>query len=111
MQLTSILKTKAAYWANLQVMMSMDWKKPDFGVYYYLQLADTVNIFWRMYLYVLLKTNVEIKEKENENAAKAAKTMWRIYYARQIDCKLQICPWQNECQQSMYNFRSCKSNN
>jgi len=42
MQLTSILKTKAAYWANLHVMMSIDWKEPDFGVYYFLQLGDSV---------------------------------------------------------------------
>ena len=42
MQLTSILKTRAAYWANLQVMMSVDPKEWDFWVYFYLQLADTV---------------------------------------------------------------------
>jgi len=42
MQLTSILRTRAAYWANLQVMTSFDSNERDFGVYYYLQLADTV---------------------------------------------------------------------
>jgi len=42
MQLTTILKSKAANWANLQVMTSFDRKERDFEVYYYLQLADTV---------------------------------------------------------------------
>jgi len=42
MPLTFILKTRAADWANLQVMTSIDWKECEFGVYYYLQLADTV---------------------------------------------------------------------
>ena len=42
MQLTSILKTKAAYEANLPVMTRIDGKEQDFGVYYYLQFADTV---------------------------------------------------------------------
>jgi len=42
MQLTSILKTGAAYWANLQMMTSIDRKEWDFGVYYYLPSADTV---------------------------------------------------------------------
>jgi hypothetical protein len=42
MQLTSFLKTGAAYGGNLQVMMTIDQKERDFGVYYCLQLADTV---------------------------------------------------------------------
>jgi hypothetical protein len=42
MQETCILKTRAAYWANLQVITSIDWEAPDFWDYYYLQLADTV---------------------------------------------------------------------
>jgi len=41
-QLTVILKTTAAYWANLAVMTSIDRKERDFEVYYHLQLADTV---------------------------------------------------------------------
>ena len=41
MLLASILKTRAAYWANLQVM-TIDRKEHDFGVYCDLQLADTV---------------------------------------------------------------------
>jgi len=43
MQQTSILKMRAAYWANLQVMMSIDRKERDFWVYHHLQSADTVN--------------------------------------------------------------------
>jgi len=42
MQLTSILQTTAANWANLTAKMSIDWMKRDFWVYYYAQLADTV---------------------------------------------------------------------
>jgi len=42
MQLTSILQMRAAYWANLQVVTSIDRKKQDIWVYYYLQLADTL---------------------------------------------------------------------
>jgi len=42
MQLTSIVKTRAAYSANLPVMMSIDRMARDFGDYYYQQLADTV---------------------------------------------------------------------
>jgi len=42
MQLTSILQTTAANWANLTVKMSIDQMKWDFWVYYYLQLADSL---------------------------------------------------------------------
>jgi len=42
MQLTFILKTSAASWANLEVMLSIDRKARDFGDYYTPQLADTV---------------------------------------------------------------------
>jgi len=42
MQLTSIVQTTAAYWANLTVKMSIDRMERDFWVYYYLQLADTL---------------------------------------------------------------------
>jgi len=36
MRLTFILKTKAADWAILQLMTSIDWKTRDFGNYYYI---------------------------------------------------------------------------
>jgi len=42
MQLKTILQTRAAYWANLGVKMSIDRKECDFWVYHYLQLADTL---------------------------------------------------------------------
>jgi len=42
MQLTSILKTRAAYRANLQVMLTIDQMALVSWDYYYLQLADTV---------------------------------------------------------------------
>jgi len=43
MQLTFIFQIRAAYWVNLEVRMSIEWKEQDVWVYYYLQLADTVN--------------------------------------------------------------------
>jgi len=42
MQLTLILKTKAAYWANLAVMISINWMAQHFGDYYYPEFTDTV---------------------------------------------------------------------
>ena len=42
MQLTFILKTKAAYWANLAVMISINPMARYFGDYYYPEFADTV---------------------------------------------------------------------
>jgi len=42
MQLTFILKTRAAYWANLAVMTSIDRMAGHFGVYSYPEFADTV---------------------------------------------------------------------
>ena len=42
MQLTFILKTRAACWANLAVMTSIDRMAPHFGDYFYPELADTV---------------------------------------------------------------------
>jgi len=39
---TSILKTREACWVNLHVMTSIDRKEHDFGLYHYLQLADTL---------------------------------------------------------------------
>jgi hypothetical protein len=42
MQLTSILKTEAAYWVNLPVMMTIDLQEQEFQAFDYLQLADTV---------------------------------------------------------------------
>ena len=42
MQLKSSLKMRAAYWANLQVMTSIDLKAWDIGDSNYVQLVDTV---------------------------------------------------------------------
>jgi len=42
MQLTFILKTRAANWANLAEMTGIDQMARDFGAYYYPELADTV---------------------------------------------------------------------
>jgi len=42
MQLRFILKTTAAYWANMAVMTNIDRMARDSGDYYYPELADTV---------------------------------------------------------------------
>jgi len=42
MQLIFISQTRAAYWATLQVRMSIELKERDIWVYYYLQLAKIV---------------------------------------------------------------------
>jgi len=55
MQLTSILKSRAAYWANPQVMTSLDQKARDVGDYYYLQLADTAKYFLKDIFICIIK--------------------------------------------------------
>ena len=62
---------------------------------------------YRIYLYVLLKNNVVMKEKVHEDGTKAAKTPITIYYAKLNDNILWICQWQNECQQNVNNCWSC----
>jgi hypothetical protein len=60
-----------------------------------------------IYIYVSLKNNVVIKKNVNENARKAAKTMWIINCAKFNDCILWIQPWLNERQRSVNDFWSC----
>jgi len=55
MQLTSILQTTAAYWANMQVKMSIDRKEPGFWVYYYLPWADTLKYILKDILICIIK--------------------------------------------------------
>jgi len=64
-----------------------------------------------IYICVLLKNNVVFKKNVSEKARKTAKTMWMIDYAKLNDCILWIQLWQNECQRSVNNFRSCESGN
>jgi len=71
------------------------------------RILEIIIIYW----YVLLKNNVVIKNKVNENARKAAKTISIIDDARLNNCILWIHPLQNGCPQSVNNFRSCKSGN
>jgi len=52
-----------------------------------------------LYIYGLLKNNVVIKKKVNENARKAGKTIWMMDNATRNDCILWIQLWQNKCQQ------------
>jgi len=55
--------------------------------------------------------NVVIKEKVDEDYRMAAKTPLLMYYAKSNGCILGIHPWQNERQQSVNDFWSCKSGN
>jgi hypothetical protein len=43
LQLKSSLKTTAGYWANLQVMTSIDRKAWDFGNYYYIFMCIIID--------------------------------------------------------------------
>jgi len=74
MQLAFILKTRAAYSANLPGMTSIDRMERNFGYYYYPEFADTSKYILKVYLYVLLQNNIVIKKEVNENARKAAKS-------------------------------------
>jgi len=107
MQLTSILQTTAANWANLTVKMTIDQMKQDLWVYYYLQLADTLMYILKDIFISIIKEQCLMKEKVYEDGTKAAKTLLMIYYAKINDNILWICPWQNERQRSFYNFWSC----
>jgi len=54
MQLTIILKTWAAYWANLAVMTSIDRMPQDYGDCYYPELADTVSYILKViFIYII----------------------------------------------------------
>jgi len=63
MQLTSILKTRAACWANLQVTMTNDRKEWDFGVYYYLQLVDSVMYILKDIFMCIIKAQCSDQEE------------------------------------------------
>jgi len=67
MQLTFILQTRAAFWVNLQVRMSIDWKERDIWVYCYLQLADTVKCIVKVIFICIIK----------EQCSDEAESKWR----------------------------------
>jgi len=69
MQLTSILQTTEANWANLTVKMSIDWMKRDFWVYYYLQLADTLKFILKDIVICIIK----------EQCSDEGESIWRRY--------------------------------
>jgi len=69
MQLTSILQTTAANWANMPMKMSIDRMKGDFGVYYYLQLADTLKYILKDILICIIK----------EQCFDEGESIWRRY--------------------------------
>jgi len=63
MQLTFILQTTAAYSANLTVKMSIDRMERVFGVYYYLQLADTLKCILKDMFICIIKKQCSDKEE------------------------------------------------
>jgi len=69
MQLTSILQTTAAYWANLPVKMSIDRIEWVLGVYYYLQLADTLKYILKDIFICIIK----------EQCSDKGESTWRRY--------------------------------
>jgi len=73
MQLTSILQTTAANWANLAVKMSIDRMEWDFWVYYYLQLADNLK-------YILMDIYICIIK---EQCSDEGESTWRQYEGSQ----------------------------
>jgi len=69
MQLTSILQTTAANWANLTVKMSIDQMKRDFWLYYYLQLVDTLKYILKDIFICIIK----------EQCFDEGESIWRRY--------------------------------
>jgi hypothetical protein len=64
-----------------------------------------------IYIYVILKNNLVIKKKANENARKVVKTVRMMDSAKLNYCILWIQPWQNKRQRSVNNCRSYQSCN
>ena len=64
-----------------------------------------------MYVYVLLKNNVVIKEKVHEDDRTTANTALLIYYAKLNASILRIHLGQKEHQRSITDFWDCKSGN
>jgi len=69
MQLTSILQTTAANWANLTVKMSIDQMKSDCWVYYYPQLAATLKYILKDIFICIIK----------EQCFDEGESIWRWY--------------------------------
>jgi len=85
--LTSILKTRAAYSANLEVMMSIDWKKQDIGVYYYLLLADTLKFILKDIFICIIE---EQWSDQGESKWKGLKGCQNY-----VNCRLRQIKWFN----------------
>jgi len=63
MQLTFILKTRAAYWANLAAMTSIDRMARHFGDYYYPDFVDTVKYILKGILICIIKEQCSDQEE------------------------------------------------
>jgi len=63
MQLTFILKTTAAHWANLAVMTSIDQMAWCFGDNYYFELADTVKYILKDIFICIIKEQYSDQEE------------------------------------------------
>ena len=74
MQLIFILKTRAAYWANLAVMASIEWMARHFGDYYYSEFADIVKYIINDLFICIITEKCSDQEKVNVNVRNAAKS-------------------------------------
>jgi len=63
MQLTLILKTKAAYWANLAVIISINQMAQHFGEYYYSEFPDTVKYILKDIFNCIIKEQCSDQEE------------------------------------------------
>jgi len=63
MQLTFILKTRAAYWENHALMTSIDRMARHFGDYYYPEFADTVKYILKYIFICIIKEQCSDQEE------------------------------------------------
>jgi len=63
MQVTFILRTRAAYWPNLAVMTSIDRMASHFGDYYYPEFADTVKFILKDIFICIIKEQCTDQEE------------------------------------------------
>jgi len=107
MQLTFILKTRAAYWVNVAVMTSIDRMAQHFGDYYYPDFADTIKYILKDIFICIVTEPCSDQEKVNVNVREAAKSTWMIDYTKSNDSMIWIHPWHNESQRSVNDSWSC----
>jgi len=74
-------------------------------------ISGHFKVYFKRYIYLLLRKNMVIKKKVPEDYRKAAKTPLIIHYAKWNDCILQIRKWQTQHLWCISDFWFCKSGN